>query len=247
MHHARYSCPARPSPPYLRCYRARSRDRTRAAMATEDGGHQNKHSRLGRCGVVRHIGRRRPGGRPGGDHSRVAAQIVSGIGFLGAGVILRDGLNIRGLTTAATLWCAAAVGSLAGAGMSVVALIGAIAIIGTNTLLRPLSKFVNRRFARVDMEMEEGDARHGDYMFEATSSESNEQRVRALVLQMVDRPEYTLRSVEVRPSKSSQVKIVASLSSNTAGDSSGLESAVRRISLDPNVTSSRWWPVESDD
>ncbi|MBE7163086.1 MAG: MgtC/SapB family protein, partial [Williamsia herbipolensis] len=47
------------------------------------------------------------------DPTRVAAQIVSGIGFLGAGVILRDGLGVRGLNTAATLWCSAAVGALA--------------------------------------------------------------------------------------------------------------------------------------
>src|ERR1700730_9527820 len=56
------------------------------------------------------------------DPTRVAAQIVSGIGFLGAGVIMRDGLNVRGLNTAATLWCSAAVGALAGAGMFTVAL-----------------------------------------------------------------------------------------------------------------------------
>lgn len=47
----------------------------------------------------------------------MAAQIVSGIGFLGAGVILRDGLSVRGLNTAASLWCSAAVAALAGAGM----------------------------------------------------------------------------------------------------------------------------------
>src|SRR6202035_5274009 len=46
--------------------------------------------------------------------TRVAAQVVSGIGFLGAGIIFREGLNVRGLNTAATLWCSAAVGLLAG-------------------------------------------------------------------------------------------------------------------------------------
>jgi putative Mg2+ transporter-C (MgtC) family protein len=49
--------------------------------------------------------------------TRVAAQVVSGIGFLGAGVIFREGLTVRGLNTAATLWCCGAVGSLAGSGM----------------------------------------------------------------------------------------------------------------------------------
>lgn len=58
------------------------------------------------------------------DPTRVAAQIVSGIGFLGAGVMLRDGLTVRGLNTAATLWCSAAVGALAGAGMYPIAVLG---------------------------------------------------------------------------------------------------------------------------
>src|ERR1700761_8952601 len=51
-----------------------------------------------------------------GSSTQVAAQIVSGIGFLGAGVILREGINVRGLNTAATLWCSAMVGAFAGSG-----------------------------------------------------------------------------------------------------------------------------------
>src|ERR1700730_9017369 len=66
---------------------------------------------------------------------RIAAQIVSGIGFLGAGVIIRDGLGIRGLNTAATLWCAAAVGALAGAGFFLFAAGGSAAGILGNLLL----------------------------------------------------------------------------------------------------------------
>ena len=58
------------------------------------------------------------------DISRVAAQVVSGIGFLGAGIILRDGKNIRGLNTAATLWCSAAVGTLTALGLLIEACIG---------------------------------------------------------------------------------------------------------------------------
>jgi putative Mg2+ transporter-C (MgtC) family protein len=57
------------------------------------------------------------------DPSRIAAQIVSGIGFLGAGAIIRQGLSIRGLTTAATLWVVAAIGMAAGAGVYSVAII----------------------------------------------------------------------------------------------------------------------------
>ncbi len=76
--------------------------------------------------------------------SRVAAQIVSGIGFLGAGVIMRDGLDIRGLNTAATLWCSAAIGALTGSGYLVEAMLGTGVILAANVLLRPLARKVNR-------------------------------------------------------------------------------------------------------
>lgn len=90
-----------------------------------------------------------------GDTSptRVAAQVVSGIGFLGAGVILRQGTNVRGLTTAATLWCAAAVGVSAGAGFFVAALFTAVAIVAVNVTLRPVVRAMERR---------EGSSRHSD-------------------------------------------------------------------------------------
>src|ERR1700732_5314453 len=58
-----------------------------------------------------------------GDPTRIAGQVVTGIGFLGGGVILREGLSVRGLNTAATLWCSAGVGTLAGAGLLVEAVI----------------------------------------------------------------------------------------------------------------------------
>lgn len=63
------------------------------------------------------------------DPTRIAAQIVSGIGFLGAGAILKDGVVIRGLTTAASLWATAAVGMAAGAGEHVLALVSTVIIL----------------------------------------------------------------------------------------------------------------------
>ena len=183
------------------------------------------------------------------DPTRVAAQVVSGIGFLGAGVILRDGFNIRGLTTAATLWCAAAVGSLAGAGMEEVAVLGCAAIVATNTLLRPLSKAVNRRteVGRQDAAPTEDDNSPTDYMLEVVTTEKSEPRVRALVLYAVDRPELTLRSMRIRPGKTSRMRVLAGVSALHASDTSGLEIAVQRLSIDPQVISSRWWPTEAED
>jgi putative Mg2+ transporter-C (MgtC) family protein len=80
------------------------------------------------------------------DPSRIAAQIVSGIGFLGAGAIIRQGLSVRGLTTAASLWLVAAIGMAAGAGYydaAVIATLGALFTLGP---LRVLAFRVIRRY-----------------------------------------------------------------------------------------------------
>ena len=74
------------------------------------------------------------------DTTRIAAQVVSGIGFLGAGIILKDGNRVKGLNTAATLWCVASIGVLTASGMIIEATIGTLLILISNILLRILSK-----------------------------------------------------------------------------------------------------------
>src|SRR5690554_7373814 len=71
-----------------------------------------------------------------GDPSRVMGQIVTGIGFLGAGVILHRGANVKGLTTAATIWCSAALGSLAGFGFYWEVAAATLLIIFVNTVFK---------------------------------------------------------------------------------------------------------------
>ena len=86
------------------------------------------------------------GQRLGGDVEsiRVISYVVSGIGFLGAGVIMKEGMNVRGLNTAATLWCSAAVGSIAGSDMLAEAALLTLFVLLINTLLRPLVDTINR-------------------------------------------------------------------------------------------------------
>lgn len=84
-----------------------------------------------------------------GDPSRVAAQIVSGIGFLGGGLILKDGLTVRGLNTAATIWCSAACGTLSGVGLYKEAAILVICVLLTHCLFRPLCALLEKRTAKV--------------------------------------------------------------------------------------------------
>ncbi len=82
-------------------------------------------------------------GNEGAVH--VAAYVVSGIGFLGAGAIMKEGANIRGLNTAATLWGSAAVGAVAGADLIGEALAIALFVLASNTLLRPVVNRINRQ------------------------------------------------------------------------------------------------------
>src|SRR3984957_4702600 len=74
--------------------------------------------------------------------TRIISYIVSGIGFLGAGVILKEGTQIRGLNTAATLWCSAAVGAFAGAALWAEAIALSSFVVAGNTLLRPLVTYI---------------------------------------------------------------------------------------------------------
>jgi putative Mg2+ transporter-C (MgtC) family protein len=78
------------------------------------------------------------------DIMRVAAQVVTGVGFLAGGVILREGFNVRGLVTAATLWSTAAVGALAGTGLEFQAMVGAAVIFLVNLFGLPLAQLISR-------------------------------------------------------------------------------------------------------
>jgi putative Mg2+ transporter-C (MgtC) family protein len=79
---------------------------------------------------------------------RIVANTVTGVGFLAGGVILKDGMSVSGLNTAATLWAAAAVGALAGVGLFVEASLGAFVLISLNFLMGPLSEYMDRRIER---------------------------------------------------------------------------------------------------
>ena len=75
--------------------------------------------------------------------TRMASYVVSGVGFLGGGIILRDGLNVKGLDTAATLWCSAAIGTLVGSGFVLHGLAATSTVLARNLVLRPLSQRID--------------------------------------------------------------------------------------------------------
>ena len=86
------------------------------------------------------------------DKTRIAAQVVSGIGFLGAGVIIREGNKIKGLNTAATLWCVAAIGVLTASGMIIEASVGTFLVLLSNVFLRLISISIMDRIKKYQKE-----------------------------------------------------------------------------------------------
>jgi putative Mg2+ transporter-C (MgtC) family protein len=117
-----------------------------------------------------------------GDASptRVAAQVVSGIGFLGGGLILREGVSVRGLNTAATLWCASAVGTLVGSGFLVPAYIGAFVVVVANLLLQPLAQQLHLQVA--DAPKPEEQKSETRYRCRILCQKENEPLVQSLLL-----------------------------------------------------------------
>lgn len=168
--------------------------------------------------------------------TRIAAQVVSGIGFLGAGVILRDGTNnIRGLNTAATLWCAAAVGALAGAGFLIVAIMGVIAVIGTNVILRPLARRLDRPV--LDSTSKEVDI---GYHFRVVCHQDKELHVRALMLHAVNSAPVMLRGLHSQDVDGTpRVEVCADFITRGRNDAI-LEQVAARLSLESGVTAVSW-------
>lgn len=167
-----------------------------------------------------------------GSPTRIAAQVVSGIGFLGAGIIFKEGLNVRGLNTAATLWCSAAVGTLCGAGFYVHAVIATAFIIGVNLLLRPLVQAIGRQpIATTELD--------SNYAIAIVCHGEAEAHIRALLLRDMG---STLHIRELESSNiedSNRVEVSASVRADERQDRL-LEQIIGRLSLEPLVTSARW-------
>ena len=133
-------------------------------------------------------------GARGVDPTRIAAYVVSGIGFLGAGVILRDGIHVRGINTAATIWCSAAVGVLAGAGYLPAAAIAAALILTAHLALRPVAPLVDRLPASPGTEVET------TYQFRAVTRAPDEAHIRTLLVRELTHDDFVLHSVQSPPS-----------------------------------------------
>lgn len=168
-----------------------------------------------------------------GSPTRVAAQVVSGIGFLGAGIIFREGMQVTGLNTAATLWCSAAVGLLAGSGHPLHASIATAFVILVNLLLRPLVRLINRQ----PITQAETDFH---YKVRVICRGPEEAHVRALLLQGAATGQLSLRNLESTDIEGNdRVEVHAHLTAHTPSDAT-LEQVIGRLSLEPTVSAAGW-------
>ena len=171
------------------------------------------------------------------DTSRSEAQIVSyvvsGVGFLGAGVIFKDAGGVRGLNTAATIWCSAAIGAICGLGNWPLALILAGAVLSTNVVLRPLAY----RLYPAQASSEEQEV---TYAFELICRPDDEAHMRALMLQGMSRSSLTLTALKSEDIEgTSKMKVISQIRGLGRQDEA-LEQLVVRMSLEAGVSSVSW-------
>ena len=163
---------------------------------------------------------------------RVIAYVVSGIGFLGAGVIMKQGLDVRGLNTAATLWASAAVGSCAGADMAAQAAALTVFVLAGNTLLRPLVNAINR----IPLDAQSTEA---TYEFKLAVTPEALPDMRDSLVEQLEKANYPVADVEVVEHGDDLLEIVATLVS-TAIHPAELEAVVADLERQPGVRHATW-------
>lgn len=169
--------------------------------------------------------------------TRVAAQIVSGIGFLGAGIIFRDGFNVHGLNTAATLWCSAAVGMMSGAGAWPHALLLTALVVFVNLGLRPLVKWIKRKTRA-------GTPVLRSFRVAILCRPDQEAAVRALILRTLTIGGLHLSEVAVSAGEGGdRLELSATVSGEGVTDEM-LELAVQRLAAEPGLLRVRWQALD---
>jgi len=165
--------------------------------------------------------------------TRVAAQVVTGIGFLGAGVIMRSGINVRGLNTAATIWCSSAVGTLAGSGHLWPALGGTGAVLLINLLLRPLVALINRQ----PLDPSEQEFR---YALHLTCLGRQETQLRTLLVQLTTVSPLVLHELESAVGANQNHTVLKAVLSSAERQDAQIEQIISRLSLEKNVVGLSW-------
>lgn len=146
---------------------------------------------------------------PDSDMNRIAAQVVAGIGFLGAGVIIKDGKTVKGLTTAATLWCAAAIGVLCSANLLFEAAIGTLFILFTNIILRSVNSKINNLSGNINYNL---------YSFSIICEEKNENQILKIIKEITKENKASINHIETSDTENGNIKLDICILINSNND-----------------------------
>jgi putative Mg2+ transporter-C (MgtC) family protein len=172
--------------------------------------------------------------------TRMASYVVSGVGFLGGGVILREGFNVHGLNTAATLWCSAAVGVLAASGHYLFTLIATGTIVGIHLVGRPLGHLIDR-----DNVVEE-DEDDQPYQLQVICRRKSEKYARAQIVQHTAIDDFVLRGIHTGRAGDDNIALTAYLLSDGHAPSR-LEKLVAELSLQEGIQAVHWYAGDQDE
>jgi putative Mg2+ transporter-C (MgtC) family protein len=163
---------------------------------------------------------------------RVIAYVVSGIGFLGAGAIMKEGMNVRGLNTAATLWASAAVGSCAGADMVAQSAALTIFVLAGNTLLRPLVNAIDR----IPLSEHSSEA---VYEISVTTTAARAAEVRDAMNERLEAASYPVRETKIVFRSNDNVEVAAVLVP-LAAEPGDLDAVAADLAKMPGVSHATW-------
>jgi len=169
---------------------------------------------------------------------RIVSYVVSGVGFLGAGVIFKDAGNVRGLNTAATLWCSAAIGTLCGLGSMNLALVLAATVLFTNLVIRPLAY-------RLHPVLPEAAPAETRYEIRLACRFSVAAHIRALLLSAINSLPVTLQSIHGEHEDDSDETHLRAELTTPGRNNEAVEQVVMRLSMEDEVSTLSWTIVES--
>jgi len=170
--------------------------------------------------------------------TRMASYVVSGVGFLGGGVILREGLNVKGMSTAATLWCSAAVGALCGSGYPHYALAGTAFILTVHLGLRPVAR-------RIDAATQNATDVETSYRIRVLCELKDEALIRTILLRHINsQGKMTTHSISTQDAdQPNEALVVVDVLSMVRQDKA-MQEIMSRLNIEPAVKSVRWEKVE---
>jgi len=164
--------------------------------------------------------------------------VVSGIGFLGAGVIMREEGNVRGINTAATLWASGAVGACAGADLILEAGLATLFVLAANTLLRPVVTLINRQ----PLDTESVEVTNSVYII--TPKHSQKIALKQFIATL-ETAGYQTQDIEVHQFGSDEVEIQAVLT-DSAVDGDQMDVLIQEIANLEYVNQAFWSPSTTD-